>query len=83
MGQAAPQESVQWGFAYTATAWTLLQALEYAAETFHWPGPIQQLATIVVVIGLPLVVVVAWYHTAIAANNGSPALNSRSSRCCC
>ena len=53
---------VQWGLAYVATAWTLLQALEYAVETFHWPEPIRQLATIAVVIGLPLVLVVAWYH---------------------
>jgi len=29
---------VQWGLAYVATAWTLLQALEYAVETFHWPS---------------------------------------------
>ena len=39
---------VQWGLAYAATGWTLLQALEYAVETFHWPEPIRQLATIVV-----------------------------------
>ena len=31
---------VQWGIAYAATAWTLLQALEYAVETFHWPEPV-------------------------------------------
>jgi TolB-like protein len=53
---------VQWGLAYAAIAWTLLQALEYAVETFHWPEPIRQLTTIAVVIGLPLVMVVAWYH---------------------
>ena len=56
------RKMVQWGLAYAATAWTLLQALEYAVETFHWPEPIRQLTTIVVVIGLPLVLVVAWYH---------------------
>ena len=53
---------VQWGLAYAATAWTLLQALEYAVETFHWPESVRQLTTIVAVIGLPLVLVVAWYH---------------------
>jgi len=58
----ARRKVVQWGLAYAATAWTLLQALEYAVETFHWPEPIRQLTTIAVVIGLPLVLVVAWYH---------------------
>ncbi|HET7202744.1 MAG TPA: hypothetical protein VFI92_05200 [Steroidobacteraceae bacterium] len=53
---------VQWGLAYAATGWTLLQALEYAFETFHWPAPILELTTIAVALGLPLVLVVAWYH---------------------
>ena len=53
---------VQWGIAYAATAWTLLQALEYAVETFHWPEPIRQFATLAVLLGLPVALVVAWYH---------------------
>lgn len=53
---------VQWGLAYAATAWTLLQGLEYAVETFHWSEPLRQVATLVAVLGLPLVAVIAWYH---------------------
>lgn len=53
---------VQWGLAYAATAWTLLQGLEYAIETFHWKEQIRQLATLVAVLGLPVVIVIAWYH---------------------
>ena len=53
---------VQWGLAYSATAWTLLQGLEYASETFHWAEPVRQLTTLIAVMGLPVVVVVAWYH---------------------
>ena len=53
---------VQWGIAYTATAWTLLQAVEYAVETFHWSEPIRQWATLAAMLGLPLVLVIAWYH---------------------
>ena len=60
--QLRRRKVVQWGLAYAATAWTLLQALEYAVETFHWPEPVRQLTTIAVVIGLPLVLVLAWYH---------------------
>lgn len=53
---------IQWGLAYAATAWTLLQGLEYAIETFHWSEPIRQIATLAAVLGLPLVLVIAWYH---------------------
>jgi TolB-like protein len=53
---------VQWGVAYAAAAWTLLQAVEYAVETFHWPDPIRQWTTLAVVFGLPLVLVIAWFH---------------------
>jgi TolB-like protein len=53
---------VQWGVAYAAAAWTLLQAIEYAAETFHWPAPIREWATLAALLCLPLVLVIAWYH---------------------
>jgi TolB-like protein len=52
----------QWGIAYAAAGWTLLQTVEYATETFHWPEPIRQWSTLVVLFGLPLVLVIAWYH---------------------
>jgi len=53
---------VQWGVAYAATGWTLLQVVEYAVETFHWPEPVRQWATLAVLFGLPVVLVIAWYH---------------------
>ncbi|HLF95592.1 MAG TPA: hypothetical protein VI457_00465, partial [Methylococcaceae bacterium] len=53
---------VQWGLAYAAAGWTLLQAVEYATGTFHWPEPIRQWATLAVLFGLPLILVIAWYH---------------------
>lgn len=53
---------VQWGVAYAAAAWTLLQAVEYVVETFHWPEPIRQWTTLVVLFGLPVTLVIAWYH---------------------
>ena len=53
---------VQWGVAYAAAAWGLLQGLAYLVDTFHWPELIQQLATILLLVGLPIVIVVAWYH---------------------
>ena len=53
---------VQWGLAYAAGAWALLQAVGFAADTFDWPLVIQQFASIGLAVGLPVVLVVAWYH---------------------
>ena len=53
---------VQWGIVYVAGAWGFLQGLEYVSGTFDWPHQIQQLATLALLIGLPIVLVLAWYH---------------------
>ena len=53
---------VQWGIAYAAGAWGLLQGLDYVTDTFHWPERIQQLSTLALLIGLPIALVLAWYH---------------------
>jgi len=53
---------VQWGLAYGLFAWGLLQGLEYLTDTFGWPQLLQQLATLAFLIGLPIVLVIAWYH---------------------
>jgi TolB-like protein/tetratricopeptide (TPR) repeat protein len=53
---------VQWGIVYAAGAWGFLQGLEYATDTFHWPDQIQQLTTLALLVGLPIVLVTAWYH---------------------
>ena len=53
---------VQWGLAYAAGAWVLLQVLEYFSGTFDWPRQIQQLATVALMIGAPFVLVLACYH---------------------
>ena len=53
---------VQWGLAYAAGAWTILQVIEYLGETYSWPPAIRQIATPALVLGLLFVVVLAWYH---------------------
>ena len=53
---------VQWGVAYVAGAWGLLQGLAYVSATFDWPREVQQLSTIALLVGLPMALVVAWYH---------------------
>jgi TolB-like protein/cytochrome c-type biogenesis protein CcmH/NrfG len=53
---------VQWGVVYVAAAWGFLQGLEYLSGTYDWPRQIQQYATLVLLIGVPIVLVVAYYH---------------------
>ena len=53
---------VQWGIVYAAGAWGLLQGLEYVTSTFDWPRQIQQFTTLALLIGLPIVLLIAWYH---------------------
>jgi len=53
---------VQWGIAYAAGAWGLLQGLSYVVATFHWSERLQQPATLLLLTGLPIALVLAWYH---------------------
>ena len=53
---------VQWGLVYVAAAWGFLQGLEYISDAFNWPQQVRQIAVLALVIGLPIVLVLAWYH---------------------
>jgi TolB-like protein/Tfp pilus assembly protein PilF len=53
---------VQWGIAYAAGAWGLLQGLAYVSGLLHWPEQLQRLTGLALLIGLPVVLVLAWYH---------------------
>jgi TolB-like protein/cytochrome c-type biogenesis protein CcmH/NrfG len=53
---------VQWGLAYVAGAWALLQGVGFAADAFAWVPIVKQLALLGLIVGLPIVVALAWYH---------------------
>jgi peptidoglycan/LPS O-acetylase OafA/YrhL len=53
---------VQWGLAYAGGAWALAQALAHLVTTYHWPEQIQQIGTLLLLIGLPIALILAWYH---------------------
>jgi len=53
---------VQWGIAYMAGAWGLLQGIGFAADAFHWPDATKQIALLLLLLGLPIVLILAWYH---------------------
>jgi TolB-like protein len=52
----------QWGILYVAGAWGFLQGFEFLSDTYGWPLQLQRLATLALLIGLPIVLVLAWYH---------------------
>jgi len=53
---------VQWGIAYAAGAWGFLQGVQFLAEAFEWSSRVLKLSTLAFVLGLPVVLVLAWYH---------------------
>src|SRR5512137_1657069 len=53
---------VQWGLAYAAGSWALLQVIGFAADAFHWPDVVKQFSMLALAIGLPLALTLAWYH---------------------
>ena len=53
---------VQWALVYVAAAWGFLQGLEYVSEAFHWPEQLRQIALLALLVGLPIVLVLAYYH---------------------
>ncbi|MDX1395380.1 MAG: hypothetical protein R3195_13410 [Gemmatimonadota bacterium] len=53
---------VQWGIAYLAGAWLLLQLLDVLAPIVGLPLQFQRGVLVSAAIGLVLVVVLAWYH---------------------
>src|SRR6266702_4467786 len=53
---------LQWALAYAAAAYTLLHATQMVAESFDWPHVIVRIVTLVLALGVPIVVLLAWYH---------------------
>jgi TolB-like protein/Flp pilus assembly protein TadD len=53
---------LQWGFAYAAGAWAFLEAADFAEGAFRWPASVSRALVVGVVVGLPVTLVVAWYH---------------------
>lgn len=52
----------QWTLAYAAAAYTLLHGLEMVSDAFEWPHLVVRVVTLLLLIGVPLVATLAWYH---------------------
>ena len=53
---------VQWAIAYAAAAWISVEVFDLVAEQFFWPIWIRQASTILLLFGLLITIVLAWYH---------------------
>lgn len=60
--QLKERKLAQWALAYVAGAWAVLQGLDLVAGAFGWPRAVNQIAIVVLAIGLLGALVVAWYH---------------------
>ena len=55
---------VQWTFAYLAIAYTLLHGAEMLAGTLNWSHGLLRIFTLILILGVPVIVTLAWYHGA-------------------
>jgi TolB-like protein len=53
---------IQWGVGYLAAALALTHSEELIAHAFDWPEFVGRALIIVLALGLPLTLVLAWYH---------------------
>ena len=53
---------IQWAVAYIAGAWVTLQVAEVLAGIFNWSIPFLRGLAVVLAFGLPIALILAWYH---------------------
>jgi hypothetical protein len=60
--QIREHKVVQWTLGYLALAYTLLHGAEMLSEAFDWPHFVVRVFTVVLIVGVPVAAVLAWYH---------------------
>ena len=61
-GRLKERKLVQWGLAYAAAAFALLQGVDIVAQRFGWPESIERGLIVVLAVGLFVTIVLAWFH---------------------
>src|ERR1700687_3262425 len=56
-----------WSVAYVALAYGAQHAITLTSEAFEWPHAVERISMLLLVLGLPLVMTLAWYHGARAS----------------
>jgi TolB-like protein/Tfp pilus assembly protein PilF len=64
---------VQWTLAYLALAYTLLHSAEMLGGSLGWSHGLLRLFTLLLILGVPVVIIVSWYHGARALRRVSGA----------
>jgi len=55
---------VQWTLAYLALAYTLLHGAELLGNSLGWSHGLLRVFTLLLIMGVPVVIIVSWYHGA-------------------
>jgi TolB-like protein/Flp pilus assembly protein TadD len=55
---------VQWALAYAAAGYAVLHVTAMVSDAFDWPHLVLRVATILLLMGLPVAATLAWYHGA-------------------
>src|SRR4029079_13721282 len=53
---------VQWTVAYVALAYGIQHGVTLTAEAFDWPHAVERVSMLLLGLGLPVVITLAWYH---------------------
>jgi TolB-like protein/Tfp pilus assembly protein PilF len=64
LGRLKSHKVIQWTLAYAALAYTLLHGVEMVAGALSWPHWIVRVLTLVLILGVPIIATLAWYHGA-------------------
>ena len=62
LSELKDRKVVQWGLAYLAGAWFLLQFLSLLGATYDWSGGVLRAVPVLLGVGFVAALVVAWYH---------------------
>src|SRR5262245_32012104 len=52
----------QWSVAYIAVAYALQHGVVLTAEAFEWPEAVLRVSMLLLILGLPVIITLAWYH---------------------
>src|SRR2546421_2137330 len=53
---------VQWSVTYVALAYGIQHGVELTSNAFDWPHAVARVSMLLLVLGLPVVITLAWYH---------------------
>ncbi len=62
----------QWLLAYVAFVYACLHSIELLGEAFEWPRIVLRISTVLLLLGMPVTVILAWYSRTSAHSNPVP-----------